>query len=60
MSTMEEVRAAEKRVQEILEALKHTGAEDPNHLCADLQQATEHYAAAVRELEIPPRILSAR
>jgi hypothetical protein len=60
MSTIEEVRAAEKRVEEILEALKSTGAEDPNCLCAELQRATEQYAAAVRELEIPPKTLSTR
>jgi len=50
MSTIEEVRAAEKKVQEVLEALKQAGAQDPNHLGLDLQNATDEYARAVREL----------
>lgn len=50
MSTIEEVRAAEKRVQEVLDALKKPGAQDPNHLTTDLQKATDEYARAVREL----------
>ena len=32
MSTIEEVREAEKRVEKVLEALKRAGAQDPNHL----------------------------
>jgi len=50
MSTIEEVRAAEKKVQEILEALKKAGAQDPNHLSNELRNATDDYAKAVREL----------
>jgi len=50
VSTIEEVRAAEKRVQEILDALKKTGAQDPNHLSNELMNATDEYARAVREL----------
>jgi len=50
MSTIEEVRAAEKRVQQVLDALKKAGAQDPNHLSAELRNATEEYARAVREL----------
>ncbi len=50
MSTIEEVRVAEKKVQEVLEALKKAGAQDPNHLSTELQSATDEYARAVREL----------
>jgi predicted Zn-dependent protease len=50
MSTIEEVRKAEKRVQEVLEALKKASAQDPNHLSAELMNATDDYARAVREL----------
>ncbi len=50
MSTIEEVRAAEKKVQEVLEALKKAGAQEPNHLNSKLQNATDEYARAVREL----------
>jgi hypothetical protein len=50
MSTIEEVRAAEKNVQKILEALKKAGAQDPNHFSDELRNATEEYARAVREL----------
>jgi hypothetical protein len=50
MSTIEDVRAAEKRVQEILDALKKANAEDPNHLASELKNATDQYARAVREL----------
>jgi hypothetical protein len=47
---MEEVRAAEKKVREVLEALKKAGAQDPNHLGTELEKATDEYARAVREL----------
>jgi len=50
MSTIEEVRAAEKKVQEVLDALKKAGAQDPNHLNTELKTATDDYARAVREL----------
>ena len=50
MSTIEEVRAAEKKVREILDALKKAGAQDPNQLSAKLKNATDDYARAVREL----------
>jgi hypothetical protein len=51
MSTIEEVRAAEKRVRWTLEALKKAPANDPNHLADELQKATEEYARLVRELK---------
>jgi hypothetical protein len=50
MSTIEEVRAAEKRVQMTLDALKKAGAQDPNHLADELLKATDEFARAVREL----------
>jgi hypothetical protein len=51
MSTIEEVRAAEKKVREVLEALKKASSQDPNHLSTALKNATDEYARAVRELE---------
>ncbi len=51
MSTIEEVRAAEEKVKEVLEALKKAGAQDPNQLGTELKKATDDYARAVRELD---------
>ena len=51
MSTIQEVRAAKKRVQEVPDALKKASARDPNHLSAELTKATEEYARAVRGLD---------
>jgi hypothetical protein len=51
MSTIEEVRFAEQRVQELVEALKKSSARDPNNLSVELQKATDEYARAVRELK---------
>jgi hypothetical protein len=51
MSTIEEVRSAEKKVNEVLESLKKAGAQDPNHLGTELRKATDDYARAVRELD---------
>ncbi|MFZ1143005.1 MAG: hypothetical protein WAN76_27820 [Candidatus Sulfotelmatobacter sp.] len=50
MSTIEEVRAAEKKVREVLEALKKAGGQYPNDLGTELKNATDEYARAVREL----------
>ena len=50
MSTIEEVRSAEKKVQKVVDALKEAGAQDPNHLRAELMNATDEYARLVREL----------
>ncbi|SPF34791.1 hypothetical protein SBA1_1340004 [Candidatus Sulfotelmatobacter kueseliae] len=50
MSTVEEIRSAERKVQNVLDALKRAGAQDPNNLRAELQKATDEYARAVREL----------
>jgi hypothetical protein len=52
MSTIEEVRAAEKKVQEVLNALNKIDAQDcNNHLGAELKDATDVYARTVRELD---------
>jgi len=50
MSTIEEVRAAEKKVQKVLDALKKADARDTADLSAELTKATDEYAKAVREL----------
>jgi hypothetical protein len=50
MSTIQEARAAEQKVQMTLDALKMAGAQDPNHLADELLNATHEYARAVREL----------
>jgi hypothetical protein len=50
MSTIEDVRAAEKRVQMISEALRKADALDPDHLGEELKKASDEYAKAVREL----------
>jgi hypothetical protein len=50
VSSIEDVRAAENRVQKILEALKKVGARDSNNLAIELKKATDDYARAVREL----------
>ena len=50
MSTIEEVRAAETRVQELLDALRKADAKDQNHLSDELKTTSDEYARAVREL----------
>jgi len=50
VSTIEEVRAAEKRVQRVVDALRKASAQDPNHLADELKKATDEYARLVREL----------
>ena len=51
MSTIEEVRAAEKKLQELVNALRRTDANDLTNLSAQVVDASEEYATAVRELE---------
>lgn len=50
MSTIEEVRRAEQRVKEVLDEFKKNEAQDENSLGAELMNATDEYARAVREL----------
>jgi hypothetical protein len=45
------VRAAEKKVQEILDALKNAVASDPENLRQKLVSASDEYAKAIRELK---------
>ncbi len=57
MSTIDEVRAADRKVQELLEALKlealkNETMDERGQLSIQLQQATDEYAKAVRELPI--------
>ena len=52
MSTIHEVRAAETRVQAVLDALKKADAKDPENLSDELRNATDEYARAVRELSL--------
>ena len=54
MSTIEEVRAAEKKLQELVNALRKSGANDPDNLNIQVMKASEEYARAVRELELQP------
>lgn len=51
MSTIQDVRAAEEKLQAVLEALKKAGADDPQNLTQKLKSASDEYAKAVRELK---------
>ena len=51
MSTIQEVRQAEKKVKEALEALQKSGAHYSDALTLELQKSTDEYARAVRELK---------
>lgn len=50
--SIEEVRAAETRVKKVLDALNKADARDANDLNAELTEATDEYAKAVRELRL--------
>lgn len=55
MSTIGEVKAAEGRVKDILDALKVADAQDRNlqdRLGAELKSATDEYSKAVLELNL--------
>jgi len=49
---LKKLRAAEKRVQMILETLRKANALDPNRLSDELEKATDEYARLVRELKL--------
>ena len=54
MSNIDEVRSAEKRMQHLMERMKL----DPmgkSRYVDKLTSASDEYARAIRELEIPPR-----
>jgi hypothetical protein len=61
MSTIEEVRAAENHVKNAFEALRTADGQDQNlrdRVIAELKNATDEYARAVRELKSRPTALS--
>jgi len=51
MSTIEEVRAAERKLQEVLDALKRGDPRDQSGDGDELCKASDHYARAVRDLK---------
>lgn len=54
MSTIGDVQAAEKKVNEIMEKLRNASPEDGATLLGDeLRKATEEYSKAVLELKLP-------
>jgi hypothetical protein len=59
-ASIEEVRAAEKKVREVLDALKKAGAQDPNHLSTELKNATEFPAEIGAHNKHFPRPVQAR
>lgn len=52
MSNMEDVRTADRRLEELLQRLKRVGADDPDNLFGQLRDARDEYSKAVRELEL--------
>ena len=50
MSTVEDVREAEKKARELLERLRKASTLDPDHLCEQVEHAISTYKRAVREL----------
>ena len=52
MSTIQEVRSAEKKVQEVLRELKKTDLTSREDLHQQLKDATDEYLKAVSELKI--------
>jgi hypothetical protein len=51
MSTIEEVRADEKRVERAVDALRKADARDVDHISDELKKTTDEYARLVRELK---------
>lgn len=56
MSTIDEVRAADKKVQEVLRELKKTDLTSRDDLHEELTKATDEYVKAVSNLELRPTI----
>lgn len=52
MSTINEVRAAEQKLRELVEALRRAGIGDHNDLCDRYRAASDEYAKAIRELPL--------
>ena len=51
MSTIQEVRVAEAKMNGVLDALKTAKTEEPNYLRKELECASDEYTRAVRDLE---------
>ena len=51
MSTIQQVRAAQKKLEDLAKALRNAGANDPFNLTAQVREATDEYAKVVRELD---------
>ena len=51
MSIIDDVRSADRRLEELLGKLKRVGADDPDDLFGQLRKARDEYAKSVRELE---------
>jgi hypothetical protein len=54
MSSIQEVQAAEKKVQAVLRELKQTDLTSRDDLHQQLAQATDEYVKAIAELKILP------
>ncbi len=52
MSTIDDVRTAEKRMQKLLNELKKISETDLSILADELRTATDDYARAIRELDV--------
>lgn len=51
MSTIDQVRAAEEKMKNVLCARKKDNPEDPNSLDTELRNASDEYSSAIRDLE---------
>jgi hypothetical protein len=51
MSAIHEVRAAEKKMQALLDALKNAEGQEKLRLSVELRDVTDQYAKAIRELK---------
>lgn len=58
MSTIDEVRAAEQKLRDLVKALRRAGIGDHDELCERYRATSDEYAKAIREL--PPRLPRAR
>ena len=55
MSSIQEVQAAEKKVQAVLRELKKTDLTSRDDLHQQLAEATDEYVKAIADLKIKPR-----
>ena len=54
MSSIQEVQAAEKKVQAVLRELKKTDLTSRDDLHQQLAEATDEYVKAIADLKVPP------